>query len=229
MFFSAALKDIRHGKNEVVSLGDSLLYFFKGAKEFLPDTVLDIPVLEISAVLCLIFIISHYINSDKKGFGKSIMLASGSPVKWWLCKFIVMLVATAEYMALIIISNAVTGVVVLKGSFKCSLKYFSGITLSSDVNMYLFLAMCFTGLVTFASISLLISYVISPLYGFVINLVLMTCSVRYMKWYFFFNYCMAYRIDECYASWKMGAVFMLLINIFTLAAGVIYSERRDFF
>ena len=55
IFFSNMVKSINKGKIAAVSLGDSLMDFFKGAKEFYPERnlTMDIPVLEIFIFLFL--------------------------------------------------------------------------------------------------------------------------------------------------------------------------------
>ena len=95
IFFANMNKSINKGRIAAVSLGDSLMDFFKGAKEFYPERnlAMDIPVLEIFVLLFLLFIVAYYINSDRSALSRSIMIASRSPVYWWVSKYIIAVLA----------------------------------------------------------------------------------------------------------------------------------------
>ena len=82
IFYTGAVKFIHKGIIDGVSFGDSMLYFFKGAKKFIirGNTPMDIPIFGMLVVLYLLLIIALYINSDKNALGKSIIVASRSPV-----------------------------------------------------------------------------------------------------------------------------------------------------
>ena len=71
-----------------------MLYFFKGAKKFIirGNTPMDIPILGMLVVLYLLLIIALYINSDKNALGKSIIVASRSPVYWWISKCLIVVI-----------------------------------------------------------------------------------------------------------------------------------------
>uniref|UniRef100_UPI00402A267A hypothetical protein n=1 Tax=Lachnospira eligens TaxID=39485 RepID=UPI00402A267A len=49
-----------------------------------------------------------------------------------------------------------------------------------------------------------------------------------MKWFGFYNYMMMYRISHVYDRWYLGALLMLGIDVGIMAAGIIYSRKRDF-
>ena len=119
IFFANMNKSINKGRIAAVSLGDSLMDFFKGAKEFYPERnlAMDIPVLEIFVLLFLLFIVAYYINSDRSALSRSIMIASRSPVYWWVSKYIIAVLAALVYMVVIIVTFAVSGFAVLGNKF----------------------------------------------------------------------------------------------------------------
>lgn len=239
IFFSNMNKFINKGKITAVSLGDSLMDFFKGAKEFYPERKLamDIPVLEIFVLLFLLFIISYYINSDRSALSKSIMIASRSPVYWWVSKYIITVLAAMVYMILIIITFAVSGFIVLRKKFSLKMHFtskenirlmFFSEDISIGTNVVLLIILCTLCLITACIITLLVSYMFNSIFGFIINLLLFIFSICYMKWFGFYNYMMMYRIPYVYNKWYFGALLMVGIDAAVMTAGIIYSRKRDF-
>lgn len=239
IFFSNMDKSINKGKIAAVSLGDSLMDFFKGAKEFYPERnlTMDIPVLEIFIFLFLLFIVAYYINSDRSALSRSIMIASRSPVYWWMSKYIITVLSALVYMILIIITFAVSGFIVLRKKFSLEMHFSSKENIklmlgSEDItvqtNVVLLTILCTLCLITACIITLLVSYVSNSIFGFIINLLLFIFSICYMKWFGFYNYMMMYRIPHVYSKWYLGALLMAGIDVAAMAAGVIYSRKRDF-
>ncbi len=239
IFFSNMDKFINKGKIAAVSLGDSLMDFFKGAKEFYPERKLamDIPVLEIFVLLFLLFIVAYYINSDRSALSKSIMIASRSPVYWWVSKYIITVLSELVYMILIIITFAVSGFIVLGNKFSLEMHFTSKENIrlmlgSEDItiqtNVVLLLMLCTLCLITACIITLLVSYLSNSIFGFIINLLLFIFSICYMKWFGFYNYMMMYRIPHVYGKWYLGALLMVGIDAAVMAVGIIYSRKRDF-
>ncbi len=239
IFFTNMDKSISKGKIAAVSLGDSLMDFFKGAKEFYPERKLamDIPVLEIFVLLFLLFIVAYYINSDRSALSKSIMIASRSPVYWWVSKYIITVLAAMVYMILIIITFAVSGFIVLRKKFSLKMHFTSkenirlmlgSEEISVQTNVVLLIILCTLCLITACIITLLVSYMFNSIFGFIINLLLFIFSICYMKWFGFYNYMMMYRIPHVYGKWYLGALLMAGIDAAVMTAGIIYSRKRDF-
>ena len=100
--------------------------------------------------------------------------------------------------------------------------------LELDFNMPLVIILCFVCLVTMTGISLLLAYISNAVFGFVVNLFFFIVSICSMKWFFFYNYFMTIRIPHVYNRWPYGLCLMLAINILLVAAGIIYSKKKDF-
>lgn len=239
IFFANMNKSINKGRIAAVSLGDSLMDFFKGAKEFYPERnlAMDIPVLEIFVLLFLLFIVAYYINSDRSALSRSIMIASRSPVYWWVSKYIIAVLAALVYMVLIIVTFAVSGFAVLENKFSLRMHFtarenikliLGSEDISCNTNVVLLMVLCTLSLITACIIILLVSYVFNSIFGFIINLLLFIFSICYMKWFGFYNYMMMYRIPHVYDRWYLGALLMLGIDVGIMAAGIIYSRKRDF-
>lgn len=239
IFFTNMDKSINKGKIAAVSLGDSLMDFFKGAKEFYPERKLamDIPVLEIFVLLFLLFIVSYYINSDRSALSRSIMIASRSPVYWWVSKYIITVLAALVYMIVVIITFAVSGFIILGKKFSLEMHFtskenirlmFGSEEISVQTNVVLLIILCTLCLITACIIILLVTYVSNSIFGFIINLLLFIFSICYMKWFGFYNYMMMYRIPHVYNKWCLGALLMAGIDAAVMAAGIIYSRKRDF-
>ena len=239
IFFTNMDKSINKGKIAAVSLGDSLMDFFKGAKEFYPEKKLamDIPVLEIFVLLFLLFIVAYYINSDRSALSRSIMIASRSPVYWWVSKYIIAVLAALVYMIVVIITFAVSGFIILGKKFSLQMHFTSkenirlmlgSEEISVQTNVVLLIILCTLCLITACIIILLVTYVSNSIFGFIINLLLFIFSICYMKWFGFYNYMMMYRIPHVYNKWYLGALLMVGIDAVVMAAGIIYSRKRDF-
>lgn len=119
--FSNVYRCIKNSRISSISLGDSLLYVFRGAKEFSPGMQIDIPLFEILIVLYITFIITYYITADQKAVGKNILVISGSASGWWLSKYITMLLAVIIYMAGIFAANTIVGLIMTGSRFSMSL------------------------------------------------------------------------------------------------------------
>ena len=120
-YFSNVYRCIKNSRISSISLGDSLLYVFRGAKEFSPGMQIDIPLFEILIVLYITFIITYYITTDQKAVGKNILVISGSASGWWLSKYITMLLAVIIYMAGIFAANTIVGLIMTGSRFSMSL------------------------------------------------------------------------------------------------------------
>ena len=235
-YFSNVYRCIKNSRISSISLGDSLLYVFRGAKEFSPGMQIDIPLFEILIVLYITFIITYYITADQKAVGKNILVISGSASGWWLSKYITMLLAVIIYMAGIFAANTIVGLIMTGCRFSMSLnitgteavRIFLQTKLELDFNMPLVIILCFVCLVTMTGISLLLAYISNAVFGFVVNLFFFIVSICSMKWFFFYNYFMTIRIPHVYNRWPYGLCLMLAINILLVAAGIIYSKKKDF-
>ena len=140
-------------------------------------------------------------------------------------------------MILIIITFAVSGFIVLRKKFSLKMHFSSKENIklmlgSEDItvqtNVVLLTILCTLCLITACIITLLVSYVSNSIFGFIINLLLFIFSICYMKWFGFYNYMMMYRIPHVYSKWYLGALLMAGIDVAAMAAGVIYSRKRDF-
>lgn len=239
LFYSNMYNLIHKMKITSVSLGEALMSFFKGAKEFYPDgnTPMDIPIFEILMLLFLLFIIAYYINKDKSALGRSIMIASKSPVYWWISKYITTLIATLVYVMIIIITHIACGWIILGKHFICRMTFTSEVNIryllrsediSCNTNVMLLTAMILLTLITAASIMLFMAYLTNAVFGFIINLVIFITCICYMKWFFIYNFMMMYRIPHIYSYCNRGAGLMMIINIAIIGMGIIYSRRKDF-
>ena len=215
IFFANMNKSINKGRIAAVSLGDSLM----------------------DVLLFLLFIVAYYINSDRSALSRSIMIASRSPVYWWVSKYIIAVLAALVYMVVIIVTFAVSGFAVLGNKFSLRMHFtarenikliLGSEDISCQTNVVLLMVLCTLSLITACIIILLVSYVFNSIFGFIINLLLFIFSICYMKWFGFYNYMMMYRIPHVYDRWYLGALLMLWIDVGIMAAGIIYSRKRDF-
>lgn len=165
------------------------------------------------------------------------MIASRSPVYWWVSKYIIAVLAALVYMVLIIVTFAVSGFAVLGNKFSLRMHFtarenikliLGSEDISCQTNVVLLVVLCTLSLITACIIILLVSYVFNSIFGFIINLLLFIFSICYMKWFGFYNYMMMYRIPHVYDRWYFGALLMLGIDVGIMAAGIIYSRKRDF-
>lgn len=239
LFCSDMIKFIDKGRIASVSLGECLMNFFKGAKEFYPESnsPMDIPVFEIFVLLYLLFIIAYYVNSDRSALGRSIMIASKSPVYWWVSKYIIILCAVFMYIIIIVVTHMMCGLIVLGNRFKLGISFTSeqniklllgNDNIKCDTNVVLLIILCLLCLITASAIILLMSYITNSIFGFILNLILFIVSICYMKWFCFYNYMMMYRIPHVYNQWYLGAGLMIIINVVIMLIGIIYSKRKDF-
>ena len=239
LFYSNMYKLIHKMKIVSVSLGEALMSFFRGAKEFYPNgnTPIDVPVFELLMLLYLLFIIAYYVNKDRSALGRSIMLASRSPIYWWISKCITTLIADLVYMFIIVITHIACGWIILGRHFTCRMAFTSEVNIrylliseniKCDTNITLMTVMILLSLITASLIMLLMAYLSNAVFGFIINLVIFIISICYMQWFFIYNYMMMCRIHHVYNQWKWGAGLIIIINIAIIGVGIIYSRRKDF-
>lgn len=239
IFYSDMRKLLMMGRVNNVSLGDSIICFFKGVKEYHPENkvAMDIPLLEIFVLLFLLFIIAYYINSDAGALEKSIMIISKSPVYWWISKCVITILAAVLYFMLIILALAINGVIVLSDKFNLNMKFSSYENISkllgemdipNDISAYSLVGLSFLCIVTASVIMLFVTYVFNSVYGFIINLIIFIFSICYMKWITIYNYMMMYRMAYVYGERYLGLIMMIVIDCLLIIIGTIYSRKRDF-
>lgn len=239
LFYSNIYKLIIKGKIMSISLGEALMDFFKGAKEFYPDgnTPMDVPIFEIFMLLYLLFIIAYYVNKDRSALGRSIMISSKSPVYWWISKYITTFVATFVYMVIIVITHVACGWIILCKHFICRMIFTSESNIKYllkteaikfNTNIMILIGLILLCLVTASSIMLFIAYISNAVFGFIINIILFIISICYMKWICIYNFMMMYRIPQVYNQWHLGAGLMTIINVLIMVIGIMYSKRKDF-
>lgn len=238
--YSKLYKHIIDGTVKSVSLGEGIISFFKGTKEYIKGNMVNIPEISLVIVFILLIIISLYINNDIQGIGKNILVNSCSYSKWWLSKFIWMIISVTFFYMIILFANILSGVLLFGENFNISFSYicesnvkifFNTSEICETINSFSFIGESFLLFVTAASVQLLISLLLRPAYGIIIEIIVFTFSVFNMRWYWVFNYMMSLRI-ECmpngFENEVYGIYFMLGINAVVVLTGILRLKNREF-
>ena len=134
--------------------------------------------------------VPHTIYECEGALSRSIMIASRSPVYWWVSKYIIAVLAALVYMVLIIVTFAVSGFAVLGNKFSLRMHFtarenikliLGSEDISCNTNVVLLMVLCTLSLITACIIILLVSYVFNSIFGFIINLLLFIFSICYMS------------------------------------------------
>lgn len=233
---------IARGRIEgIFSLGDLLVYFFKGVR--LPVGGIDsfdFPELYMVMLMLLFFFIGDYAQRDILGYGKSVLIRSKNKKIWWLSKCAWCINSVLIYFV-ILIAVTLIACVLCKANISIiptnSTQVISGINMmdnTESINDYvlwkIIIIQPFIAGVGLCCFQMAVGFITSAIAGFVINIIIIVLSVFYMNPLLLGNSYMIVRNSCLYSggiNTELSLVIGVCIAIISLITGYCYFLRMD--
>lgn len=222
--------------------GDMILWVLRGVKKYDSGVIktVDISSVYMLPNIFVVYIVGNYVIKDLYGFGKNIIVRTGSRFNWWISKCIWgILTAVLSYAilyAVIIVAGICTGGVKLAPTPEVC---YSAISMDKQIiiqNTNLtglvisLMAMSLLMTITFCIIQITVGLIISPVIGYVIVMSYLIIGAFSDNPFIISIYCMALRngiySPEGY-NILLGVIIMAAITIFCMVAGSLYIRKMD--
>ncbi len=115
LFLSYALANVMIPELEGVTLGESLLFVWRGTRPYVAQSALPfkVPTQWLAVIACATYVCADYPVRDLSGFGAQVVVACGNRWKWWLarccwvvaCALTCFLITVAVGLALTVVSG----------------------------------------------------------------------------------------------------------------------------
>lgn len=218
--------------------GDLLFYIFGGMEEYImdPGNQFHYPELWILVTLFISYRVLYYPYNDLMGFGKQILVYSGSRTSWWFAKCCWCVIGTVFYFALF---WGVGFIFCFLAKVNISLEIsdylyqYNGIFMAEglphriDIQLFLLPLLVMTAM---NLAQLFLSLLLGPLYSFAVTVTVFVASCYYMNPLLIGNYAMARRsgiLIEGGMSASQGVGLTALISLTAVAGGLIVFRHYD--
>lgn len=225
------------------TLGDMLLYFFRGKEIYNPINGAEfmIPTEYMMLQLYLSYMIGDYILKDLLGVGKNILVRTQKRVFWWLSKCVWCVITVIGFYAAVYLS-AVLICMITGGSLTTALtpeivQTVCGIPAAvNDVPVDLQVlrhTVCWLPLVTSVGMALfqmMLALVISPVIAYIVNVALLTAAVYYTVPFLQGNSFMMLRNACCVdggVNTGLSIGISVAVAVISIIIGKIYFDRMD--
>ncbi len=171
------------------SIGDIVLWLFKGTKEFdiAANNILDIPTAYILPNILIAFIVGNYPFKDLNGFGTAVLVRTRKKMVWWLskCVWCILSIVTAYtiLIAELLLLVLVQKIFLLFRLCRFVRKYqaFDKVLIEHSANFNdIAIYMLIGGVLTSIAISMLqvsLSQILSPIIGYISVVALLIAGV----------------------------------------------------
>lgn len=218
--------------------GDLLFYIFGGMEEYVidPGNLFHYPELWILITLFISYRVLYYPYNDLMGFGRQVLVYSGSRTNWWFSKCCWSVIGTIFYFVLFW-SVGLIFCFVMKINISmevsdymyqyCGIPIVEGMTHRLDVQLFLL------PLLVMISVNLgqlFLSLLFKPLYSYAVTVTVFVASCYYMNPFLIGNYAMARRsglLIERGMSAPQGIGLAALISFSAVAGGLIVFRHYD--
>lgn len=218
--------------------GDLLFYIFGGMEEYIidPGNPFHYPELWILITLFISYRILYYPYKDLMGFGKQVLVYSGSRTSWWFSKCCWSIIGTIFYFVLLWgVGLIFCFVMKINISLEvsdyiyqyCDVPVVEGMPHRLDVQLFLL------PLLVMISVNLgqlFLSLLFQPLYSYAVTVTVFVASCYYMSPFLIGNYAMARRsgllIDRGMSA-SQGVGLTVLISFIAVAGGLIVFRHYD--
>ena len=208
------------------TLGDMLLYFFRGKEIYNPINGAEfmIPTEYMMLQLYLSYMIGDYILKDLLGVGKNILVRTQKRVFWWLSKCVWCVITVIGFYAAVYLS-AVLICMITGGSLTTALTPVDLQVLRHTV--------CWLPLVTSVGMALfqmMLALVISPVIAYIVNVALLTAAAYYTVPFLQGNSFMMLRNACCVdggVNTGLSIGISVAVAVISIIIGKIYFDRMD--
>ena len=219
-----------------ISLGDYLVYLFKGSKPFDIQN-LDIPVVFIGIHMFISMMIGYYAVDDIHGYGKQVFIRCGKKSLWWYSKCIWIVCTVFVSYSLIYLTvfvfGACSGAQMTLNVNDSIFMYFEKLSLAGIQGMELLLHMFVTPLLYSIAISIfqvMMSLLVGPILSFITVMVYTILSVMVAKPILVCNYSMIMRNKYVLGTdmtCQTGIILLLLMSIVCIVIGRVIVNKKD--
>lgn len=227
---------------------DIIFFAFAGTPKFIPgkDMPFIFPLFWATIFLLPLYLSSYYPFYDLMGYGKTVLIQSGSRYKWWLSKTIWCILRIASYFCIIYLVALIfclvmripviysvtsnTHNMILKRYYRAD-AYPPGDYAVKDFNGQMGILFLVAPVIVLSVLSILqmtISLLSTPVYGFLLSAVILVSSTYYLHPLFIGNYLMVLRSDRlfsgCVNEVTGSAVSLLLIVLITAINMMVFKK-----
>ena len=219
-----------------MGLTDLVFSFFSGMETYHPGPgqMFDPPIQWLLVFFYLSFLISFYPAADMKKYGRNLMIHVKSREVYWYSKCLWVFATTMVYYGLILLLMAIF--LLMTGNYspgfhKDTGAFLAGVIVGPETGAeicFFILVTPFLVMLSLALLQNLLSFVLSPVYGFLVNIGLVICSA-------FFNTSLCVgQIAMFKRSFISGGsvgwphlVIPILLSVLSILAGGMYFKRKD--
>ena len=227
---------------DTYTCGDMVMWMFDGVKKFDAGAKnnVDISSVYILPNIFIAYIIGNYVIKDLYGYGKDILIRTGSRIKWWLSKCIwcvlISCICYAMLYVIIIIAGICTGgfTFVPTKEVCYSLLHMDKQLIIDNPNltglMASMMVMSLVMTITFGIIQIAVGLIVSPTIAYIIVVSFLVVGAFSDNPLVISIYCMALRSGMYspggYNMW-LGLLIMAVIIMCCIIAGTLYARRMD--
>lgn len=224
---------------DTVSFWDYLFSNMRGMSPYVFSVENDfsLPLLWFCVQIGFHYIIAYYPEQDLREHGKQVLINSKSRMGWWISKCFWCFVATIVYFVLILVSTAMS-VLILEGTLSFDYDGRASMLLMSNNFKYAFLddlilsSLVVPFFVTFALglLQMVLSFIITPVISFATICAVYVVSAFYTSAWLPGSYTMLLRssfLDNEGLSPYSGLVIAGVIGIASVFIGYAYFENKD--
>lgn len=226
------------------SIGDIVLWLFKGTKEFdiAVNNILDIPTAYILPNILIAFIVGNYPFKDLNGFGTAVLVRTRKKMVWWLSKCVWCILSIVTAYTILIAELLFVGIGSKNISFIPTMQVctkisgFDKVLIEHSANFNeIAIYMLIGGVLTSIAISMLqvsLSQILSPIIGYISVVALLIAGVFFSFEAVITNGFMVIR-NGMYLSGGYDYTMLISIDILLIATaitvGLIHFVRTDIF
>lgn len=232
------------GYSDICSIGDMILWIFKGAKEFdiSASNILDIPTAYILPNILIAFIVGNYPFKDLNGFGQAVLVRTREKRVWWLSKCAWCILSVISSYAILMAEILFVGIYTKKFTFIPTIQVCTKISgfdkqlieHSANFNkMAIYMLIC--AVLTSIAISMLqvsLSQIVSPIIGYIVVVTLLMAGVFFNSEMVITNGLMAVR-NGIYMPEGYNYILIIFIDIIIIFAaimvGLFHFVKTDIF
>jgi len=220
------------------SILDFAIYIYKGMEVYVysPDNHFRLPMIWLMTQVLVAFLIIGYPNKDMYTYGVQVLVRTKRKLLWWTAKCIWNAVSVIIFYAVGFLTIFLFALTFGKVSFQANdaLNIAGNQIDTSNINYFsLVFAVFFLPVITSVALSLFqmaLSYIIKPIFSYMIIIILSVASAFYCSPFLIGNYSMLLRNNIAFPdgiSNKSAVMGNVLLIIISFLIGGIYLSRCD--
>lgn len=229
---------------------DVIFFAFAGTPKYIPgkDIIFVFPLIWATVFLLPLYLTSYYPFYDLMGYGKTILIQSGSRIKWWLSKSVWCILRIFTFFLTIYLVVIIFCLVmeipinynVTENTYNMMIdRYYKAdaylpgdyTLLEFDGNMGpLFLILPVLIISVMSLIQLAVSLLSTPVYGFILSAIILVASTYYLNPLLIGNYLMVFRSDRLFYGGVndiIGTLVSLILIVFVTIINIFLFRKYD--